>query len=61
MFVIKKFPAPSSDHHPKQLLVGNQKFFNLMFELLSHDEEFNVENIWKLLMKLPQDDVPAAK
>lgn len=61
VFVIKKTPAPAAERHPKQLLVGNQEFFNLMFELLSHDEDFDVENIWKLLMKLPQDEVPAAK
>ena len=61
VFVIKKNQISNTEHHPKQLLVGNQEFFNLMFELLSHDEDFDVENIWKLLMKLPQDEMPAAK
>lgn len=61
VYVIKKTPGASSEQHPKNLLVGNQAFFNLMFELLAHDKEFDVENIWRLLMKLPQDEVPTAK
>jgi hypothetical protein len=50
-----------SEHHPKNILVGNQEFFNKMFGLLSNDEEYEVESIWKLLMKLPQNEVPTAK
>jgi len=47
--------------HPSNLLAGKQEFFNLIFDLLSNDEDYDVENLWKLLMKLPQDEVPAAK
>lgn len=61
MYVIRKIPNQGVETHPKTLLVGNQEFFNLMFDLLSNDEEFDVENIWKLLMKLPQDENPTAK
>ena len=50
-----------TDQHPKNLLVGNQEFFNQMFDLLSNDTDYDVENIWKLLMKLPQDEMPTAK
>lgn len=61
IFVIRKIPDERAGLHPKNLLVGNQEFFNLMFDLLSNDEDYDVENIWKLLMKLPQDEVPTAK
>jgi hypothetical protein len=61
IFIIKKIDDPRGDLHPKNLLVGNQDFFNMMFELLSNDEDYDVENIWKLLMKLPQDEMPTAK
>jgi len=61
IYVIRRIQSFKTDHHPKNLLVGNQEFFNQMFELLSNDEDFDVENIWKLLMKLPQDEVPTAK
>ena len=27
----------------------------------SNDTDYDVENIWKLLMKLPQDEMPTAK
>lgn len=61
IYVMKKNEEASSELHPKNILLGNQEFFNLMFSLLSHDEEYDVDNIWKLLMKLPQNEVPTAK
>jgi hypothetical protein len=61
VYVIRKLQDIKPRIHPKNLLVGNQEFFNLMFDLLSNETEYDVENIWKLLMKLPQDEVPTAK
>jgi ubiquitin carboxyl-terminal hydrolase 9/24 len=61
VYVIRKIKDERGDIHPKTLLVGNQEFFHLLFDLMSHDEDYDVENIWKLLMKLPQDEVQAAK
>lgn len=61
VYVIKKIQNFMTDQHPKNLLVGDIEFFNRMFDLLSNDEDYDVENIWKLLMKLPQDEVPTAK
>ena len=58
MYMIKKKQPDTQEPHPKNLLVGNHEFFNLMFDLLSHDEDYDVDTIWKLLMKLPQDEVP---
>lgn len=61
MYYIRKIQDDSTSFHPKNLLAGNQEFFNMLFDLLSNDEDHDVENIWKLLMKLPQDENPTAK
>ena len=61
IYVIRKNQTEKSGDHPKNILVGNHEFFDLMFVLLAHDEDYDVDNIWKLLMKLPQDEVPTAQ